>query len=136
MVPLKPQRAEEWTSLQPAIDQNWILEPKWDGIRILARVEEEVVYLTTRNGNRVRLPQVEEELSSLPPQTIVDGEVVVVRNGGCDWGAAQSATVTGKDDPCLFIAFDLLQFNGVDIRHYSTKDRRTARTPTWSKARR
>lgn len=54
------------------------MEPKYDGFRMLANVEEQVtIYSRTHKTQEGKLPWIEEELRDLlPPGTVVDGEMV------------------------------------------------------------
>lgn len=114
------------------------MEPKLDGIRLLAIVDEEGVNLYTRSGKAQhgKLPQVEAELADLPVGTVLDGEIVAfVEVGGKrmqDWGKAQSVMgssvkrAASMADTLTYVAFDLLAFNGVDIRALPLHKRRDA----------
>src|SRR6266705_1279926 len=66
---------------RPFSDPNWLFEIKWDGVRALARIENGVLALRSRNG--VDIAKRYPELASLPEalaarQAIVDGEIVAL----------------------------------------------------------
>ena len=57
-------------------------EPKWDGFRTIVFRDGDEVELVSRGGKTMTryFPEVVEHLrAQLPPQCVVDGEVVVVR---------------------------------------------------------
>ncbi|MDC3379196.1 ATP-dependent DNA ligase, partial [Planctomycetota bacterium] len=60
--------------------EGWAYEPKWDGFRCLAWSDE--IRLDSRNHKPLLryFPELEAAIRSLPSGTVVDGEVVVVRN--------------------------------------------------------
>lgn len=71
--------AREW----PA-GGDWILEPKWDGYRFVAHVENGRARCWTRHGTEVtaRVNVVARELVELlPDHSIVDGELVALATG-------------------------------------------------------
>src|SRR5689334_24164155 len=106
----------------PAIGH--LYEPKLDGFRGLAVLRRSGVQLLSRRGRDlgVYFPELLAALDALPPQTVLDGEVVAVSEGGCDFGAlcrrlnvprglrdAAAATTA-----VCFCAFDILSDAGED----------------------
>src|SRR5205807_1686514 len=66
---------------RPPVGGRWIYEVKFDGYRILARIEDQDVRLFTRNGNNwtPRLKHLAGELASLGIDSAwLDGEIVVL----------------------------------------------------------
>ncbi len=66
---------------RPFSDPNWLFEIKWDGVRALARIENDALTLRSRTG--VDMDKRYPELASLPDvlaarQTILDGEIVAL----------------------------------------------------------
>ena len=115
-----------------------VLEPKLDGWRLLAHVREDGVRLYTRSGNdkTKHLPHIAEELANeFPVGTWLDGEAIAitVEDGKIEakWGSVQSV-LGGNPKPELvaeaisFCVFDLLAFDGNDIRPLPFKTRREA----------
>jgi bifunctional non-homologous end joining protein LigD len=65
----------------PADPQGWVYEIKYDGYRLLARIDGESVRLMTRNGNdwTHKLPKLAEAVAALEiPSGWIDGEIVVM----------------------------------------------------------
>ena len=109
-----------------------IIEPKFDGIRLLVNVTEDGVRMYARSGNSKsgKLIEIEEELRNLAPGTWLDCEAVAFNeNGTQDWGGAQSAL--GSDAPSKavrdrirLVVFDLLASGGIDARMEPLRNRR------------
>ncbi|QEO14192.1 ATP-dependent DNA ligase [Agromyces intestinalis] len=64
--------------------EDWALEWKWDGIRVLARVDDGVVRLTSRSGRdeTARYPELAGLASALRADAVVDGELVALDEQG------------------------------------------------------
>jgi len=62
---------------------DWMVEWKWDGIRAQLVVREGGVWLWSRGEELVteRFPELAELGARLPPGTVIDGEIVVWRDG-------------------------------------------------------
>ncbi|MEU9867041.1 ATP-dependent DNA ligase [Actinomadura sp. NPDC048021] len=101
-------------------------EPKFDGFRCVARVGEDGdVQLWSRRLKRLdaAFPEIVSAVSgTLPPGTVVDGEIV--RWGGdgrLDFAALQRRHVTRRTgspitEPCHYVVFDVLEAGGTDHR--------------------
>ena len=120
--PLEPDRLEA----TPA-DQ-WQLEWKWDGIRGQLIHRSSGTYLWSRGEELVNdsFPELVELGQALPLGTVLDGEVICWREGeagplGCDQlqrrlGRKTVGATLKRECPMRFIAYDLLEQRGVDIR--------------------
>ena len=99
----------------PAGD-GWLHEIKHDGYRLLARIDAGEARLTTRRGHdwTDRFPTLAGALAGLPvEEALLDGEAVALRDDGrSDFGLLQEALSTGRSEPLLFYAFDLLHLDG------------------------
>jgi bifunctional non-homologous end joining protein LigD len=98
----------------PAGDQ-WIYEAKLDGYRCLAGKDKSVT-LWSRRGNLFtkRFHTVARACDKLPPDTLVDGEVVAIVEGRPSFNALQHAR---PDAELQFFAFDLLIHRGRSLIH-------------------
>ena len=98
----------------------WLYEIKWDGYRLLARVEGGRVALVTRNGNdwTERMPQLAEAVAGLGLQSgWIDGEIVVFgAHGAPDFNALQKAFDGSRTDAIRYCVFDLPFADGDDLR--------------------
>lgn len=107
----------------------WRYEIKYDGYRLLARIEASV-QLFTKNGFdwTDRMPLLAADLARLAVHSAwLDGEVVVQDDDGRPaFQALQSAFATRNTDHLVYVAFDLLYLNGVDLRDEPVEQRRQA----------
>ena len=120
--PLEPDRLEA----TPA-DQ-WQLEWKWDGIRGQLIHRSSGTYLWSRGEELVNdsFPELVDLGQALPLGTVLDGEVICWREGeagplGFDQlqrrlGRKTVGATLKRECPMRFIAYDLLEQRGVDIR--------------------
>lgn len=102
---------------EPAFDDlKWLFEIKWDGYRAIGEVKGEDTRFYSRNGlsyNKA-YPKIYNELLKLKIDAILDGEVVVYRDGLPSFQAIQNYKST-QNLPIQFIVFDCLQYNGKDL---------------------
>ncbi|MGW0772664.1 ATP-dependent DNA ligase [Streptomyces sp. NPDC002835] len=109
-------------------------EPKFDGHRmVIFRIGDEVL-LQARSGRIVTaaFPDLAAAARRLPDGTVLDGEVVVWRDGRTDFAAVQkrAAATAGRAPtlartlPASYAAFDLLAEAGEDLRPLAYEKRR------------
>lgn len=105
----------------------WLYEIKYDGYRMMARLESGVT-LYTKNGYdwTRRMPTLAREFNSISAKSAwIDGEVVVQdAEGRPVFQPLQSAFSSGKTDDLVYFAFDLLFLNGKDLRAVPVQERR------------
>ena len=110
--------------------EHWRYEIKFDGYRLLARVENGAVRLVTRNGHdwTARLPALARAVLALGLDSAwLDGEIVMVGADGLpDFQALQNAFQgTGKAlDTLRYYVFDLPFLDGLDLRKLPLRERR------------
>jgi bifunctional non-homologous end joining protein LigD len=115
----KPMLAKEAEA--PFTDANWIFEVKWDGFRSLAYINAELS-LRSRNGKELldNFPEL-EELKRLAHEVVLDGEIVILKDGKVDFQALleRSKAVTPseivmrtKHSPAAYVVFDILEKDG------------------------
>jgi DNA ligase-1 len=120
------------TALGPAVE--WQAEWKWDGMRaqLVRRGDEITVWSRGEELINEAFPEIVAAGQPLPAGTVLDGELLAVRDGRLLGFTALSKRagrrrVTKKvlaDIPCVFVAYDLLEADGVDLRHSPLADRR------------
>ena len=96
----------------------WLHEVKLDGYRIQMRIEDGDVSLKTRTGLdwTEKFPAIAKAAAKLP-NAIIDGEIVALgKTGKPDFSAMQVALSEGATENLIFFAFDLLFFEGEDLR--------------------
>jgi bifunctional non-homologous end joining protein LigD len=115
----------------------WLFELKLDGYRLIASKSKGEALLLTRNGNDYTgiFPEIARAVKALPyDDCIIDGEVVVCDAKGLPSFARlqQRGRLTSPMDirraaielPATFYAFDLLAFEGYDLRSLSLVERK------------
>jgi bifunctional non-homologous end joining protein LigD len=105
----------------PFDDANWIFELKYDGFRALLQTGRRPE-LTSRNGNRfASFAELAKQIAAqLPPDTILDGEIVAVDRKG---KPRFNDLLFRRRPPCFF-AFDLLTCEGRDWRTHQLLERK------------
>jgi len=141
-----PRRALSASSLRPMLAERidapfsspeWLFEVKYDGYRMIGAREEGQGLLFTRNGRpaAARFPEVTRALAALPaPQVILDGEVAVTDAEGRPSFArlqqraaldrASEITRAMVASPVTYFVFDLLAFDGYDLRDVPLRTRK------------
>lgn len=107
---------------------NWTYEIKFDGYRLLARIDDGDVALFTRDGKdwTAKLPQQAEALAALNLKSAwLDGEIVVLdKHGVPSFQLLQNAFDQHSTAQIVYFVFDILYLNGVDIRAVPLSRRR------------
>ena len=114
----------------PHTPEEWVFEIKFDGYRMLARVEGKDVKLFTRNGNdwtRKLGPLQKELLRMKLPDGWYDGEIVVHdEHGRPNFGKLQLAFDGSDTAQIVYFLFDVPYLHGYDLREVRLDDRRAA----------
>jgi bifunctional non-homologous end joining protein LigD len=116
--------------LDKAVDRlpvkgEWLYELKLDGYRALATKKRGALTLFSRRGNELnkRFPRISEAFDFLEDNTIVDGEIVALDNQGRpSFTSLQNSLRRARS--LYFYAFDLLAYQGKDLRKLPLSDRR------------
>ncbi|TBH22192.1 ATP-dependent DNA ligase [Rhizobium leguminosarum] len=130
-----PDRIEPCLALlkaRPPKGDNWVYEIKWDGYRVSVHIEPAGIRILTRGGHdwTHRFPAIKLAAMWLPVgSAILDGEAVVLdEQGRSDFGLLQQSLGGrgGKkmSSDAIFMAFDLLYFDGHDLRNSELSMRR------------
>lgn len=114
--------------------QDWLLEWKWDGIRaqVIRRNQQTFVWSRGEELLTERFPEILPDVAHLPDGTVLDGELVGWKNQQVLPFADLQKRIARKsvgrkllaDVPVRFLAFDLLEFGGEDLRSRPLKERR------------
>ena len=112
----------------------WQVEWKWDGIRaqFIRRGAESWLWSRGEDLLNGRFPELDAMHALLPDHTVLDGEIVVWRDGRVQPFADLQKrigrkTVTKRilaDLPVAFLAYDLLEVDGEDVRAWPQWRRR------------
>lgn len=110
----------------------WQIEYKWDGIRGQIIQRNGQLFVWTRGEELLtdRFPEL-HVLMQLPDGTVLDGEILAFDEKPLDFSLLQtrlSRKNVGKKDllkaPVKFVAYDLLEYEGQDLRSQSLQTRR------------
>jgi len=112
----------------------WQYEPKWDGFRgVLENVGKELA-LWSRNGRPLLryFPELRPLGELLPPKSVLDGEVVIVREGALDFDSMQMRLHPAEsrirrlsgEIPAEFVVFDVLLWAGEQVWRRPLEERR------------
>ena len=111
--PIEPQLAKPGKELP--LGEGWVYEPKWDGFRVIAFVDDGEVFLQSR-GSRP-LHRYFPELVLPPGRYVLDGEIVILDAAGRPQFETLQARLhpaesrverLARETPATLIAFDLL----------------------------
>jgi ATP-dependent DNA ligase len=114
---------------------DWIFEPKWDGFRALIFRDGGEIEIRSRDEKPLQryFPEVVEALlSQLPERCVLDGEIVIARDGALDFDslqlrlhpAASRVKMLSKQIPASVVFFDLLASGDRDLRGVTFEERR------------
>ncbi len=121
---IAPQLATS-RSKAPSGDQ-WFHEIKYDGYRVQLHVDRQRRTIFTRTGlDWTKMFSVIAGAFDIPVErAILDGEIVVVKDGRTSFSALQAELAKGNQDSLLFYAFDLLYLEGFDLRKAPLAERK------------
>jgi ATP-dependent DNA ligase len=120
---------------RPPAGPNWLHEIKHDGFRIMARRDGVGVRLFTRNGHdfTARFPLAAAAVAALPGRSfLIDGEAICTDDDGL--AVFELIRRARHGGAAVLCAFDLIEFDGEDLRRKPIEDRkhklsRLVRTP-------
>jgi bifunctional non-homologous end joining protein LigD len=114
----------------PPGGDGWLHEMKFDGYRILCRVEQRGAGLISRNGKdwTGQFPAVAEAAPALGArEALLDGEVaVLLADGTTSFQALQNRMSGGDGGQLVYYVFDLLHLDGYDLTHCPLERRKEA----------
>jgi len=105
--------------------KDWLCEVKLDGYRCLAGKDSTGVTLWSRHGNVFTrdFPHIATACEHLPPDTLLDGELVAIdQTGRVSFNLLQHHR--SQAQAILFYAFDVIMHRGRNIRHVPLETRR------------
>ena len=126
-----PLEAEPGTLGDPCA---WLAEWKWDGIRSQLVHRGGETFLWSRGEELIgeRFPEIVEIADHLPERVVLDGEILPWNERGVMPFAELQRRIGRKtvgkkllaEVPCTFLAYDLLEESGVDLRARPMSERR------------
>ncbi|MDP4810760.1 MAG: ATP-dependent DNA ligase [Saprospiraceae bacterium] len=114
---------------------DWVAEYKWDGIRGQAIFRHGQYFLWSRGEELItdKFPEFEHLISVIPPGTVLDGEILPFKDGlilpfqhiQTRVSRKKITAAILKVNPVVFRVYDLLEWEGKDIRSKPFIGRRT-----------
>jgi ATP-dependent DNA ligase len=131
--PIAPMLAKASSGLPDG--EGWLFEPKWDGFRALVFRDGDEVLIQSRDLKPLDryFPELGAPIrAQLPERCVLDGEVVIAREGALDFEAlllrihpAESRVrMLAADTPASYVAWDLLALGDEDLRATPQGERR------------
>ena len=131
--PIEPMLAKVAESLPTG--GGFLFEPKWDGFRAIVFRSEDDVYIQSRDLKPLDryFPELHDALiEALPPNCVLDGEIVITTPHGLDFDllqlrlhpAASRVAKLANETPASFVAFDILAGDGHDVIEAPQSERR------------
>jgi ATP-dependent DNA ligase len=113
----------------------WIFEPKWDGFRALIFRDRDEILIQSRDEKPLNryFPELLDPLrSQLPARCVLDGEIVIAKNGALDFEALQlrlhpaasRVKLLSEEIPASMVFFDVLCEGDRDLRGKPFQSRR------------
>lgn len=135
MPPVAPMLAKSAATIPPGMRY----EAKWDGFRAIVFRDGEEIEIGSRSGKPLTryFPELADALlANLPPRCVVDGEIVIVRDGRLDFDALlerihpadSRVRMLAETTPASFVAFDLLALDDASLMDTPLRERRDALT--------
>lgn len=110
------------------------VEWKWDGMRVQLVRRKSGLALWSRGGVCITegFPDIVQRFAPLPPDTVIDGELLIVKDGLVQPFAALQRRLLRKkvsaallrELPATIYAYDLLEWEGKDLRELPLRERR------------
>jgi ATP-dependent DNA ligase len=124
---------------------SWIFEPKWDGFRAIVFRDSDEIFIQSRDQKSLNryFPELIAPLQNqLPTRCVLDGEIVIARNGALDFEALQlrihpaasRVKMLSTQVPASMIFFDLLAEGEQDLQSASFAERRKRMESLFSSA--
>ena len=130
---MRPELAS--SSDEPFSSDEWVYEIKWDGIRVLAVIENGATKLVSRSGRNItgEYPELKDLARNVRARNgILDGEIVVVDAEGrsdfqrlqARFGVENPSAKLQADAPATVYFFDVLYCDGYDVRRVPLVERK------------
>lgn len=112
----------------------WFIERKYDGIRGQIIVRDQSIFVWSRGEDLLteKFKEFHMMPAMLPNGTVIDGEILPMKDGQylpfhvmqTRIGRKNVTAKALKDAPLVMTCYDLLEHDGIDIRHLSMQQRR------------
>lgn len=117
----------------PQDHNKWTVEWKWDGVRAQFIKREGELFIWTKDEELIthKFPEFDLLKNTLPDGVVLDGEILCMKNNRpmpfhalkLRLGRKYCSQKQLKESPAVFIVFDILEWNGKDIRYFTFSER-------------
>jgi DNA ligase-1 len=114
--------------------EEWSVEHKWDGIRSQTIIRENEIFVWSRGEELVtdKYPDFHPLVGNIPNGTVIDAEILAFNNNEIGTfndlqtriGRKTTSASLLKSNPVILKAYDLLEWEGKDIRNLPYEERR------------
>ncbi len=114
--------------------EEWSVEHKWDGIRSQTIIRENEIFVWSRGEELVtdKYPEFQSFLGIIPNGTVIDAEILAFNHNEIGTfndlqtriGRKTISATLLKSNPVMLKAYDLLEWEGRDIRNLPYEERR------------
>ena len=114
--------------------EDWSVEHKWDGIRSQTIIRENEIFVWSRGEELVtdKYPEFHPFVGIFPNGTVIDAEILAFPNNEIGTfndlqtriGRKTTSAALLKSNPVILKAYDLLEWEGKDIRNLPFEERR------------
>jgi ATP-dependent DNA ligase len=127
---------ESWNQLKKLDVNEWIAQPKLDGIRTVLSNDGDKFSLVEKHGNGKAIQYPEIIMGAingkLPEGTVLDGELCILESEynanlysllSRQVGSLEKAIKRAETNPATFVAFDILEYKGESVKDLSWQAR-------------
>jgi len=135
---IKPMLISEMTA--PFNDSDWIYELKMDGIRCITYLDKDCELRNKRNLRLLpKFPELSDIYKNVKERCILDGELVILKNGVPDFFEIQKRALTSNTFkiqisadkyPASFVAFDILYLKDKELISLPLTERKSILSET------
>lgn len=120
---MMPPMLATLVSEPPKREEDWIFELKYDGFRAVAAISDGNVAMWSRNALDLttRFPVITRSLQRIKGEVVLDGEIVALDEKGIP---RFQLLQRGETARTLFFVFDVLWYDGNDLRRLNLEQRR------------
>lgn len=114
--------------------EEWSIEHKWDGIRSQTIIRDNEIFVWSRGEELVtdKYPEFHSLVGNIPNGTVIDAEILAFNNNEIGTfndlqtriGRKTTSANLLKSNPVILKAYDLLEWEGKDIRELPYEERR------------
>jgi len=120
----------------PFSDEQWLFEPKFDGIRCLVSLQKQKAILRNRRLSIITetFPEIAEAVQyAVKTDCVLDGEIIIMKDGKPDLSAIQRRIslgssllqqVSARTNPAQYVVFDIIERDGDSLISHPLRERK------------